>query len=215
MNLNNYFDKIYLINLDRQPHRLGKIWFKLKSLNIDFHRISAVDGALMDDVNLRVENKFVLACLLSHIKVIKHAKENSYNKILIFEDDVMFCENFSILIQEINKIPLSWKLLYLGASQYDWDDLEFFDNFYFSKETLGTFAYGVDSFIFDEIISICEQQNAPIDRKLAIIQKKYYKECYTFYPNLCVADISDSSIRPPRNFSTHSPWVRWNLYNYI
>jgi GR25 family glycosyltransferase involved in LPS biosynthesis len=41
---NNYFDNVYLINLDRSVDRLENSTKELNRLNVDFERWSAVDG---------------------------------------------------------------------------------------------------------------------------------------------------------------------------
>ena len=218
ININEYFDNIYILNLDRRPDRYENIKSKLNILDIKFERFSAIDGN-----NIRcgeydfskfkkgygmLENKYALACLRSHIEIIKDAKLKGYKRILIFEDDVLINSDIKIHLQKLRNID-NWKLLYLGASQYNWD-VEFIENFFYSKRTLGCFAYAIDSSMYDEIINLNKQEKS-IDNLLLEIQNRYYKQCYTLYPNICAADVSESSIRNKRDQSSHSEKMRWNL----
>jgi glycosyl transferase, family 25 len=47
----------------------------------------------------------VLGCALSHISIIKHAKQNNYPAICVFEDDVIFCDDFMDRIKYIESLP--------------------------------------------------------------------------------------------------------------
>lgn len=46
--VNQFFDKVFVINLDRRPDRLQTISAKLSQLGIDFERFPAVDGTAAD-----------------------------------------------------------------------------------------------------------------------------------------------------------------------
>ena len=218
IDINNYFDKIFVINLDRRGDKMKNIDTKLKKLEIQYERFSAIDGKEFEFDSSKfvlgkgmIENKFALGCLMSHLEVVKIAKEKNYKRILIFEDDALISENINILIQKVrNK---NWKLLYLGGSQYNWN-VEFTEGeFYYIKKTLGTFAYAVDSSIYDDIIELLEKKYKSVDNILSDLQEKYYGDCLTLYPNICIADVSESEIREGRDNNKHSVIMRWNLLN--
>lgn len=216
--INNYFDHVYLLNLDKDQNKLLTITQKLNQLSIDFTRFKAIDGTNLQYDNKEfkigyghIENKYALACLYSHIEIIKEAKSKDYQRILILEDDVQFIENINLYLQYLRKIS-EWKLLYLGGSQHNWNNIEYLSNFYYSNQTLGTFAYGVDHSVYDDIINYNHTKS--IDNHLSDIQKKYYKQCYTFYPNICIADVTSSNIREPRDQNLHNKLMKWDLYRY-
>ena len=50
-------------------------------------------------------------CLESHIKAIKYATDNSFNNVLIFEDDIKIIDD----IQKIKCVPCDWDMIYLGG----------------------------------------------------------------------------------------------------
>lgn len=215
--INDYFDNIYCLNLDRRPDKWEKVKNRFDKLKLNVNRFSAVDGNNISDKVLNKYNKinkFEVGCILSHYNIIKDAKLNKYKRILIFEDDVIFCEDFNILFKnKISKIK-NWKILYLGASQYQWSDIEFIDEYYYSNHTDGTFAFAIDESMYDEILETENIKDKPIDYKLWDIQKKYYKQCYTSFPNLVMSDVSDSDIRKSRDVDEHKSKMKWNLYEY-
>ena len=103
--------------------------------------------------------------------------------------------------------------MYLGSSQYNWN-VEFIEDFFLSKNSLGTFAYAIDSSIYDKILN--QSIGKSVDNVLSDIQGECYGKCYTFYPNICVSDVSESDIRNNRDQNSHSIKMRWNLLkNYI
>lgn len=217
ISINDYFDNVYILNLDRRPDRFENIKNKLDLLNIKFERFSAIDGNNIPDEEYdfsgfiqgrgMLENKYALACLRSHIEIIKDAKFKGYNRILIFEDDVLISKDINIHLQKLRNIK-DWRLLYLGSSQYNWN-VEFIEDFFLSKQSLGTFAYAIDSSMYDEILN--QSIGKSVDNVLSDMQNKYYGECYTFYPNICISDVSESDIRSDRDQESHSKRMRWDL----
>ena len=166
-------------------------------------------------INSKTEivNKGQLGCLLSHLQIIKIAKKNKYKSILILEDDIRLHKDF---IKEINNIEFlpKWKLLYLGVSQDNWENINLENNYYYANESRGTFAYAIQYEFYDILINHFERKNKPVDKYLIDIQKLYKKEILVYYPNLIIADLSTSNISGYRN---HIDWFkkfRWNKINY-
>ena len=221
--VNNYFDKAWVINLERNPERLQRTRTELEKFKIEFERFPAVDGnniqpheydfsGFKPGMGL-LENKWALACFRSHIEIIKDAKRKNYKRIVIFEDDIIIDPQFEVMLQNIKEID-DWKLLYFGASQYNWN-VEMEANFYISKNTLGGFAYAIDSSIYDAILEEAKKEDVAIDKLLSNIQEANYGKCYTFYPNIIIPDVTESNIRQSRNQIEHSKKMRWNLLNKI
>ena len=105
MKVNEFFNKVILINLDRRVDRLKDVTEELNNLEINFERISAVDA-----VELGITPKD--ACRASHIKALEMAEGNT----LILEDDATFMpnflENFTTFTENLPKL---WDIIYLGA----------------------------------------------------------------------------------------------------
>ena len=232
-NINEYFDKIYCINLDSKKDKWRRVKREFESNSIEVERFSAIDGSLIDEkefnelldkynpyrlsgesasLNGLIENKNSLGCLLSHLEIIKQAKLNNYKRVLIFEDDVILSNDFNVKIKNISK--LDWSILYLGASQFNWNKIEEKGDFYLCKNTLGTFAYAIDSSIYDDLINLLETKRKSVDNLLSELQAKNYGRCYTFYTNIVISNVEDSDIRDPKNLIEYSNLVKWELNKF-
>lgn len=173
--INNYFDKVYVINLDRRKDRWEKVNKNLSDLNIEYERVSGVEAR---DIGLRGFE----ACTMSHIKVFLDAKEKGFKKILIFEDDVIFNNNFyEIFSKTIDLVPSDWDMLYLGANILE-KDQALSDTLVKIKSAYAAHAYAVQDKCFDYILKILHQRE-PVDLTYSKIHK--YMNVYSFYPAIC------------------------------
>lgn len=110
MEINEFFSKIYCINLDERTDRWEQAQIEFNKLGIaDFvERWPAIKN---DDGNL--------GCTLSHMSIIKHCIENDYKNVLIFEDDVLFVEDdVEKLKKALNDLfeMGNWDLFYIGST---------------------------------------------------------------------------------------------------
>lgn len=107
---NSLFDAVYCINLESRPDRLLKLQQRLKIHNIEFERYNAVSKALInpfsqilmpDDPLLKgsANKAGLLACLLSHMGVMKVALSRGQEQVVIFEDDVSVHKDFEYYLQ--------------------------------------------------------------------------------------------------------------------
>jgi len=155
-------------------------------------------------------------------RLLIDAKEKGYTRILTLQDDLLFHKNFLSEFYSITTrdIPVSWRLLYLGASQHNWDSMEPMEHdkkWYLPKGTAdGAFAVGIHSNSYDKLIEEIDHMLMPFDSgALSVVQRNHPDECYVLYPNLVVADIRDSDLRKSRTFDGVGKLFRWdmNLYN--
>jgi GR25 family glycosyltransferase involved in LPS biosynthesis len=236
-NINYYFDKIYVLNLEKHNDRKKYMLNEFKKYNINNYKFwSAINGnddKYIDDFwdkyskipftkrekNLGrklIGSKGVLANLLSVRDIIIDAKKNNYKKILFLEDDVIFHKNFNEEFTRItSKISNNWKILYLGV-QNKYDVVK--DNIYIPNEHLsGGWSFGIDHTVYDKIINECNKKNMPFDNgPLTEIRKLYKNKCKVIYPNLIVANLDESSLRnDKRTTKTFASKFGWdlNLYN--
>ena len=106
MKVNEYFDKVVVINLDRRTDRMEKLVPQLERLGIEYERHSAVDGK-----KLGIDPIF--AGTMSHVQVLKKYKEQ---KVLVLEDDAQFVDDFNEKFEEVMQtLPNNWDIFYLGA----------------------------------------------------------------------------------------------------
>jgi glycosyl transferase, family 25 len=129
--LNSFFDHIYVITIPRAIERQENIRHRLDGLNFEFfYGVDKQENSLeqLQSDGLYNEGKARLyhryskalthgevACALSHKNLWQLIAENKYNKVLIFEDDVVPDEKtLPFIPQVLNELPKDWELMYLG-----------------------------------------------------------------------------------------------------
>ena len=239
VNINEYFDGIFCINLKRKPDKWDVVNQRFKKNGINVTQILAYDGkfeivkhqwdqvkvniinkygsTIFNDPNTLsnigiIENEFAYGTLCSQIGIIQKAKAEKLKRILIFEDDVIFHKDFNNQLQQIK--DLDWNLLYLGASQYDWDGITIKDGKYKAKKTLGCFAYAIDESIYDDILIAASTMEKSFDNILADQIQTTHDDCIVLYPNLVIADVRESELREPRDINEHGQRLHWDLSLY-
>lgn len=128
---NKYFDKIYVLTLQRATDRQEEIKLNLQGLNYDF--IFGVDKKNLTITSLENEGGYSeklakannrynkpmttgqIACAYSHVKIYEDIIKNNYAKSLILEDDVIVdFDNIGSFAQIVAQLPAKWDMLYLG-----------------------------------------------------------------------------------------------------
>lgn len=106
MRVNDYFEKVYVINLDRRQDRMEKLDPQLNKLGIEYERFSAVDGK-----ELGISP--IIAGTMSHQKLLE---QNEGKRILVLEDDAYFVDDFNEKFAEyMEHLPPDTDIFYLGA----------------------------------------------------------------------------------------------------
>lgn len=182
-----------------------------------------------------------IGCIDSIIQIIKHAKKNNYKKILLLDDDFILHKDINQLFtKKINSLPSkNWKILFLGCSQWTWfnSDHKMYDLFglkekdwYYPFRPCGTFGLALSSSIYDELLDYLYQYTSPADtyplwqifNKLEENSKKYYYDktiknyegVYVIYPNLIIADVTDSNLREGMDQINRAKSMKWDLKYY-
>jgi glycosyl transferase family 25 len=193
--LNEYFDKIYYINLKRRKDRNEECIEELKKYNIHAERFEAVDGDLLIDNNWK-HSMGALGCLNSHLNLIIKAKENNYKNVLILEDDVLFNINMEENFKKYYKqLPDNWDILYLSGNhnQHGGYTLEMIsENVGRCHLTYTTHSFVVRDSMYDTIINRLSNSKNPVDVEYAAIQK--ICNSYTFYPGITTQRVGYSDI---------------------
>lgn len=120
--LNNYFQKIYCVNLDRRPDRWEECLEQFYIHNLEVSRFSAVDAKNIPEIVKRVDKipglvYGAVGCGRSHRLIIESAKNDNLDNILILEDDVQFHDDLNIMFSEfIQEVPDDWDILFLGGN---------------------------------------------------------------------------------------------------
>ena len=234
--MGTYFDKIYISNLERRTDRLEKLKNRLKKNNItNYQIIKAYDGNnpriqkefqlyLRNEKN-RINSSGALAYLYTMRHILTDAINNNYDRILICDDDILFHKDFSnyfdLKIKGLNNFK--WKLLYLGGMQLkNWNKIKPLNTeYYLPNGTMdGSFSVGIDKSILGELLQTLNGNVLPFDTgPLRFMQMKYTRECLVMYPNIMIADSSDSDIQnvPPdakTYFRDFCNKCKWDVRNY-
>ena len=173
MRINEYFDKVVVINLDKRTDRLEKISKQLDELGITFERFSAIDGTGKNPM---------LANRDSHLQVWR---ENLGKKILVLEDDAYFIDDFQERFnQVIQTLPENWDVFYLGAllDKMTGKVIKINNDWYRQIVSTGTQAYSVHPDIMQYCIDRLEIYDGYIDVGLRILAEDM--NAYITQPNL-------------------------------
>lgn len=116
------FDKVFLINLDKRKDRLERCFSLFEKHNVSdlIERFPGVipdpNGYIPSTPETEKIKLPLYGCLLSHIEIIKKAKENKWKSVLVLEDDVEFInvENIDKAIDQLFK--KKWSLFYMGTN---------------------------------------------------------------------------------------------------
>ena len=209
IDINIFFDRIFIINLPQHKKRRKVTERRLKEQNItNYEFIEGVDGKELEDGEI---SRYELGCLLSHKKVVNKSKQQKYKKILVFEDDIVFHREFKKLVSIL--LGQESDIWYLGCSQVPntIDTIEIVDDhIYSSNRCNGTYAFGYREEVFEDILSF--RENKPIDVQLQSLQEGRSK---VVYPNAVISDVSESYIRGGRDMQRYSELVCWKLEDYL
>lgn len=130
--LNSFFDKIYIVTIERAKDRHEFIKKSLDGLNYEFvygqDRNDLTPDIIAKDYDksaaqkLRYRNSGLrdneVAIALSHRKVYQKIVDEKVEKALIFEDDAFFIEKNTLFIPKvISELPKDWEFLYFGYNQ--------------------------------------------------------------------------------------------------
>lgn len=221
ISLNNFFEHIFVINLDRRTDRMDHIEDLFSKHNISFERISAIDGSIRSVLHsfkslkrTKILTASAYGCLLSHIKAVELARKRRYKNILIFEDDIIFHNKFKTLLHKIHRIPKFWEILYLGCSQKKCNQYKPSSGFYVANKSRGTFAYAINGSIYNDVLRLWKIRDHPVDVALETIQAR--KKSYVIHENLIIAEVKNTNIQSKRDMIQSSKDVKWDLtmYNY-
>jgi len=187
MKVNDYFDKVVVINLDRRTDRMEKLAPQLEELGIQYERFSAIDA---NDLNV----KAYVAGTMSHVAVWKKYKGQ---KVLILEDDALFCENFNDKFAHVMQhLPNAWDIFYLGVLLPDkTGKVDSINNPHWYKQVMstGTQAYCLNPNKMDYFIEKLDGYEWYIDIGLRL--ENVDNNCFVTQPNLVTQFPSFSDLR--------------------
>jgi collagen beta-1,O-galactosyltransferase len=198
------FDKIFIINLERDYERKQKLELQLQKENItSYEFINAVDGQnddlqkynfqvipdWIEPYSSKIMTKGEIGCSLSHYLIWERIMKEEWNQVLILEDDVVLCPHFSQILEqkkeEINQIQ--YDLLYIGRrpSLNEQTEQKISDSIVIPKYSYGAHAYILSLSGAQKLINANYLQNLlPVDEFLPILyDPEYPHKQYIHYFN--------------------------------
>lgn len=150
--LNQFFDKVYLVNLKSEIDSRIRAEFCMASLLIGYSVFEATNGyqgeplKVYQDYILRplgklkrfsgynekeikrgkgfIESAGAIGYIFTYRRILQDAIKNKYKSILILEDDVTFVLDAPKRIETfLARIPRDWKIIHFGSSQYGWNGI--------------------------------------------------------------------------------------------
>jgi len=194
MNAFDFFEKIYLINLEERQDRLEKSLINFNNYEINnFERVDAIKIKKEDYPYLNDREKCQLGCALSFYRTIKKSYDKKFNSILIFEDDFEFIHSKDdtnlFLKKSIDNLPLDWDVFYLGANiMYDYCNCpieKFSDNLLKVNSAYCCHAISFSSKAISKIVEIFPDESIFIEKMSHYKAIDIFLANYFCFNNLC------------------------------
>jgi GR25 family glycosyltransferase involved in LPS biosynthesis len=177
-------DNIYCINLEKRPDRRKEATEEFKRFDLDFEFFHGVDGN-----ELKVSSKIKpghVGCVMSHLNLYRHLKEQDGDIFMITEDDVVFDPDFiPKYLDLVRHVPSDWHLLYFGGNHNGIRLNMVANNIHRLQKTYTTHCYLVKKEHLDILISEFDTHrifDSEVDVHLSHLQLKV--PCYGFTPAL-------------------------------
>lgn len=187
------FNKCYYINLDRAVERKNYMEKALLEQGIQAERISAVDGnTILESIPNPYNfpgifwNKYALGLVRTFKNIIMDAIEKNHETIMIFEDDVVFEENFNQRLKDnCEQLPDDWGVVQLSVGSFKREYAVNYvnDNIVQIEGTWGCFGMLIHKRFYHLIINAIENLSLPLDDIFICIQRQL-KKSFAFYPGL-------------------------------
>jgi len=210
--MNNFFDRIFCINLDSRPDRWESAAEEFEKHSLQVERIPGIDGSKMNlDFPPEIKEGAV-GCALSQFFSVKYAKQLKLNNFLLLEDDVQFEDNINDIFEKyITEVPNNWDMLYLGGQHFHGMNLQqVSEHVYKCEYTLAAHSVAFRNTIFDRFIDSLIDITKPCDVHYAESHKEI--NAYVFIPHLTWQKNSFSDIEKVNvdyTFLKHHRYPQW------
>lgn len=215
MKLLDCFDNVYVINIDSRPDRMIKFRDSMRSLGLLDNeidkKITRFSGIIPSS------GPGALGCTLSHLSIVKQAKERGEHRILVFEDDAAPFSNsieyFDHVADDINSED--WDVYYLGYNSHQPLDLHG-KNSVKAQGLFSTHAIAYQSTFFDRFIYDYQKEKITIFDVWLRYDIQTSMKSLAAYPMLFIQNESYSDIEKKKvnydiqiqryqNFTAHLP----------
>jgi glycosyl transferase family 25 len=179
------------INLDRRPERWQRMQARFAKVDLgSVERFPAVDGAKLQVPAHWPESAGAYGCLQSHLAVVRQARAQGRENVLIIEDDVLFAEDFHEEFERrVPGLPADWDMLFFGCLHHD-PPAPAAPGIGRLRASFSTLMYAVRRTVYDAFIFVNEREECAVDRSNWKLQERF--NCYCFMPHLAWVDDSYS-----------------------
>jgi hypothetical protein len=186
--LNQFFDKIYCINLDHRTDRWDECVKTFEYYGLDVERVSAV----MTDKEIPGLKNGMVSLITTTIHILEDAKKNNYKNFLLLEDDVEFCDyvdgyNGESFAERFEKnlcyLPDNWKLFYLGSGIDTNEKSHVGGEVYRVGFANTAHSLGFNNCFYDICLDKLKSAALPNDIIYSNLMREGH-DIYSFYPNL-------------------------------
>lgn len=170
MNLQNFFDKIYYINLSEDKNKQKYIESQIQKSTLLQNKCQRYEAVIGNSLDIRLVPDYIvtnqakeevitkkqssygvsltygsLACALSHYLIYKECSTSS-KPFLIFEDDIIINNDFdrsiSDILTSVNNLDVDYDIIYLGYNEIPGFQKKFINNHISKPRGLITGLYG-------------------------------------------------------------------------
>jgi GR25 family glycosyltransferase involved in LPS biosynthesis len=235
--INKKIKKVFVINLleDSLKRNYITVLMNKYKINYTFVIVDKISNNLHKTIcstNNSLISKNELGCCLSHLWCLKQIIINKYENAIIFEDDIILHKNFVELFLKIYN-P-SFNFLLLGAHDFRFSDLNYKNvkNRLYNPSLLGSDGqqlYGAHANYYSlkgakRMFEIRISEVSFFDKEYMLMFNYYKDSSYICYPNLCVSNITDSTLNHKREILSDLEYqyykkcfinFNFNKYNFI
>lgn len=189
--INQLFPHKVCINLDRRFERWEQMQHKFSQHGIDsVKRFVAIDGETSPIPAHWNGTPGAYGCLLSHLEVVREARSLGLPSVLIFEDDVVFDDQFEKKFGDyIQQLPTDWDMLFFGALHKD-ELIKVSANIGRLTQSNSTYACALRDTVYDAFIELNSKARDVLDVNSLVLQKQF--NCYCFLPHLAWVEFAHS-----------------------
>ena len=212
LKVNDYFDKVFCINLDRRTDRWELCKEQFERFDLEVERFSGICGLRINVNGVDMEDGNA-GCTESHRAILDKIVDSNWKRVLILEDDFRivyddFIKKFSNIVK---LVPNDWDMLYLGGHYAEPPIKRINEHVIKHARMLTTSSYGITKEFADKIRKDI-YGHGPIDSLYGGHHAD--NNCYILQPRLIVQRESYSDLQnkimdnencmgwPPRDANT-------------
>lgn len=202
MNLNDFFERCYCLNLAARHDRFQHCFRVFNHLGWSVRHRHAIDGRdwpARHGRNIMMTGPRI-ASNLSFACILQEAIQDRLHSVLIFEDDLLMQADIADKVQQYLKaLPVDWGLAYLGWNGRQ-DHAKCHVNEYVNRvrQMNSTHSIGIRSFLFEEYLQRLMRLEMPQDFEAKEMQETHH--CFSPAQNLVGQGGFGSDVNNPLDY---------------